>query len=249
MVRPGPSTPASDTTAAHDQEPELHQTKGLSRGRRTESTLAESVDLIATSGGDARYVQCDVTVESMVINAVRASVGDTGRLDFAVNSAGIDGGDESETTADYDVETLDQMLAVNVRGMFLSMKHQLRTMRDQKSGSIVNISSGAGLVGVSGYSGYSASKFAEIGLTKSSALEYAAQGVRINAGLPSLVDTPLIAALGKESGDFAARVAHHPMQRLRRPARCPTSSCGSARTVPATSPASRSPVDGGYTAQ
>ena len=216
---------------------------------RTDATLVETVELIEATGGAARYVLCDVTIESMVQAAVDAAIGDADRLDFAVNSAGIDGGDESAMTADYPTKTLDQMLAVNVRGMFLSMKYQLRAMRTHKAGSIVNISSGAGLVGIHGYSGYSASKFAEIGLTKSSALEYAADGIRINAVCPGLVDTPLIAALGAESGDFAARVADHPMKRIARSSEVSDAVLWlcSDRSSYVTGVAL--PVDGGYTAQ
>jgi NAD(P)-dependent dehydrogenase (short-subunit alcohol dehydrogenase family) len=83
---------------------------------RTETTLKETVALIEAAGWPAQYVLCDVTVEADVEAAVLAAVGDESRLDFGINSAGIDGGDDSEMTTDYDTETFDEMMAVNVRG-------------------------------------------------------------------------------------------------------------------------------------
>jgi len=88
-------------------------------------------------------------------------------------------------TADYPLDSFERMIATNVRGMFVSMKHELAQMQSQGFGSIVNISSGAGLVGVAGFAAYSASKWAEVGMTKSAALEYAKHGIRINAIAPA----------------------------------------------------------------
>ena len=182
---------------------------------RTIATLQETVKIISDNGGSARYAICDVTDEKAVKAAVDIAVGDTGRLDCAVNSAGIDGGDNAMITTVYDISIFDAMIATNVRGMFLSMKYELIQMEKQNFGSIVNISSGAGLVGIAGYSGYSASKHAEIGMTKSSAIEYAAKGIRINAICPGLVDTPLIAKMAEDSPDFHAHlVASHPIGRI-----------------------------------
>ena len=158
---------------------------------RTESTLNETVRLITEAGGSAQAVKADVTVESMVQAAVVAAAGDEGRLDVAVNSAGYDGS-AALPTSEWTSEMLDEMLASNVRGTFLAMKYELEVMQQQGFGAIVNIGSGAGLLGVPGHSGYVASKHAGIGLTRSAALEYAAKGIRVNAVAPGLVDTPLI---------------------------------------------------------
>src|SRR3984957_1014992 len=185
---------------------------------RTQATLEQTVKLVADSGGTARYAIADVHDEDAVRHAVEVAAGDTGRLDVAVNSAGVDGGNDSHPAVDYPTETLELMLATNVRGMFLSMKHELRLMTAQESGIIVNISSGAGLTGVPGYSGYVASKHAEIGLTKSAALDYASRGVRVNALCPGLVNTPLIADMVSENPALHERlVASHPLGRIAEP--------------------------------
>ena len=179
---------------------------------RTAETLKETVRLVEAAGGSARYVVADMTDESQVERAVQAAIADTGRLDLALNNAGYDG--EYQLTQDYSTEMLDRMIAINVRGVFLSMKYELRHMVAKGSGSIVNMSSGAGLVGVPGFSGYNATKAAEIAMTKSSALEVASQGIRINAVCPGLVDTPMIASLPEDQRKSLAEA--HPLGRIAR---------------------------------
>src|ERR1700712_194334 len=129
---------------------------------RTAATLEQTVKLVTQAGGNAKFRIADVHDADAVRRAVQAAVSDSGRLDVAVNSAGVDGGNDSHPFLDYPMETLDLMLATNVRGMFLSMKYELEIMFEQGFGSIVNVSSGAGLTGVPGYSGYAASKHAEM---------------------------------------------------------------------------------------
>ena len=217
---------------------------------RTAATLEDTVCAIEAIGGTARYAVCDVTIESAVAAAVKEAVGDSGKLDFAVNSAGIDGGDNFMLTADYSMQTFDQMIATNVRGMFLSMKYELLQMQTQSAGSIVNISSGAGLVGVAGYSGFSATKFAEIGMTKSSAIEYAKRGIRINAICPGLVDTPLIAQLLEESKDFSRRlVDSHPIGRVAKSSEIADAVVWLCSDRSSYLVGAALPLDGGYTAQ
>jgi NAD(P)-dependent dehydrogenase (short-subunit alcohol dehydrogenase family) len=180
---------------------------------RTAATLKETVGLIEDADGSARYVIADVTDEAQIQRAVQAAAAETGRLDIALNNAGYDG--EYQLTKDYSTDMLDRMIALNVRGMFLSMKYELRHMTAQGAGVIVNMASGAGLVGVPGFSGYTATKAAEIAMTKSSALEAAAQGIRINAVCPGLVDTPMIADLDEDVR--ASLSASHPLGRIARP--------------------------------
>lgn len=179
---------------------------------RTPETLKETVRLIEAAGGSARYVVADMTDEPQVEQAVQTATADIGRLDLALNNAGYDG--EYQLTKDYSTEMLDHMIAVNVRGTFLSMKYELRYMVAQGSGAIVNMASGAGLVGVPGFSGYTATKAAEIAMTKSSALEAAPHGIRINAVCPGLVDTPMLATLPEEQRKSLG--AAHPLGRIAR---------------------------------
>jgi NAD(P)-dependent dehydrogenase (short-subunit alcohol dehydrogenase family) len=179
---------------------------------RTAETLNETVLLIEAAGGSGHYVVADLTNESEVEKAVQAATADVGGLDLAVNNAGYDG--EYQLTQDYSTEMLDHMISLNVRGMFLSMKYELKHMVAQGFGSIVNMSSSAGLVGVAGFSGYTATKAADIAMTKSSALEAAPHGIRINAVCPGLVDTPMIATLDDEERNSLG--AAHPLGRIAR---------------------------------
>ncbi len=185
---------------------------------RTEATLADTVAKIEAAGGTARYAICDVTDEGAVTAAVAVAVDENGRLDLAVNSAGIDGGNFQFDTVNYPNETFDDMLNVNVRGMFFSMKHELARMVEQGGGAVVNISSGAGVVATPGYIGYGASKAAEILLTKTAAVDYAKQNIRVNAIAPALVNTPLIAKMVEENPEHRAALdAAHPMGRIAEP--------------------------------
>jgi NAD(P)-dependent dehydrogenase (short-subunit alcohol dehydrogenase family) len=217
---------------------------------RTETTLQESVRLVREAGGSARLVVADVHDEDAVHHAVQVAAGEEGRLDMAVNSAGIDGGNDAYPTVDYPSTTVALMLTTNVQGMFFSMKHELALMVAQGSGSIVNISSGAGLVGVRGYSGYAASKHAEIGLTKSAALDYGPLGIRVNALCPGLVNTPLIAEMVNENPAMREElVASHPLGRIAEPEEIADAIVWlcSERSSYVTGIAL--PIDGGYTAR
>jgi NAD(P)-dependent dehydrogenase (short-subunit alcohol dehydrogenase family) len=217
---------------------------------RTAATLQETVKQVEAIGGTARYSVADVTNEAAISAAVRVAVGDSGRLDFAVNSAGIDGGNDAHPTVTYPNETLEMMLDVNVRGMFLSMKHELEQMVQQGSGSVVNISSGAGLEGVPGYSGYVASKHAEIGLTKSAALDYASLGIRVNAVCPGLVNTPLIAEMASESPEMHdSLVAAHPLGRIAEASEIADAIVWLCSEKSSYVTGVALPVDGGYTAR
>lgn len=216
---------------------------------RTARTLEATVRDIEAVGGSARYALCDVADEDAVAAAVKVAVGESGRLDFAINSAGIDG-EGPELTTDYPMDKFDRMVATNVRGVFLSMKHELLQMQKQGFGAIVNIASGAGLIGVPGYVAYSASKWAEIGMTKSTALEYARYGIRVNAVCPGLVDTPLwaqSAAADKENADRL--IAAHPIGRIAKPEEIADAIVWLCSDRSSYLIGTALPLDGGYTAQ
>jgi NAD(P)-dependent dehydrogenase (short-subunit alcohol dehydrogenase family) len=193
-------------------------------------------------------VHCDVADEAQVAAAVDATVEAFGSLDMAYNNAGIQA--PATDAADEPAEMFDRVNAINLRGIWASMKHELAHMRTRGSGAIVNCSSLGGLVGLPGRAAYHASKHGVIGLTRSAALEYAPRGIRINAICPGTIETPVVTrmiAAGDLDGDEAA--ANQPIGRL-----------GTAEEMAAAvlwlcSPAASFvvgvalPVDGGYTAR
>ena len=150
----------------------------------------ETVQTIREAGGDAAFVACDVSRAEDCERLVAATVERYGRLDYAHNNAGIGVHRRLHETDDAD---FDRVIAVNLRGTFLGMKHQIRRMLEQGGGAIVNTSSNAGLRAVRLLSAYTASKHGIGGLTKNAAVEYAADGIRVNAVCPGAIMTPLMA--------------------------------------------------------
>jgi len=216
-------------------------------GRHRES-LDETVRLVQEAGGDGAAVLCDVADEESVARAAEAAAGPDQRLDFGVNSAGVSGGDDLEPLADYATSQFDRMIAVDLRGTFLSMKYELRHMTPFHKGSIVNIASGAGLVGVPGFAGYAASKHGQVGLTKAAALDYGTQGIRVNAIAAGLVDTPLVAT-GRSPEVMAARIAAHPIGRIGRPEEIADAVVWLCSEHSSFVTGAAVPVDGGYVAR
>jgi NAD(P)-dependent dehydrogenase (short-subunit alcohol dehydrogenase family) len=214
---------------------------------RTVSKLEDTVRMILEAGGSARLVECDVSDERSVEYAVDVAVGDTGRLDFGVNSAGISGGDDLRKLADYPTETFDRMIATDLRGTFLAMKYQLRQMHAQGFGSIVNIGSAASVVGAPGFAGYTAAKHGVVGLTQTAALDYGQDGIRVNALVVGLVDTPLVAE-GRSPEVMAARIAAHPIGRIGEPGEIADAVVWLCSDRSSFVTGAAIPVDGGYTA-
>ena len=168
---------------------------------------------IARAGGTAASVHQDVSNAESVRLSVEFAVERFGGLHLAVNNAGI-GGDQAPT-ADYSLEGWDKVIAINLSGVFYGLKHQIPAILRSGGGSIVNMASILGSVGSANSSGYVAAKHGVVGLTKTAALEYAPQGIRVNAIGPGYIDTPLLQILDKEVYD--GLVDLHPIGRLGRP--------------------------------
>ncbi len=150
---------------------------------------AETAEAIRTEKGEATFVQTDVRQSGQVRDLVAAAVKTYGGLNCAFNNAGIL--PPMSMLADTDEETFDQTFAVDVKGVFLAMKHEIQAMLKTGGGAIVNNASIAGLIAERGISAYVAAKHAVIGLTKAAAIEYAGQRIRINAVAPGLVQTQM----------------------------------------------------------
>jgi NAD(P)-dependent dehydrogenase (short-subunit alcohol dehydrogenase family) len=180
---------------------------------RNEGQLEGTTDALRAAGRKSISIVCDVSDEAAAKAAVARTVVEFGRLDMAYNNAGILGPmcEMSEETA----EGYDATQAVNLRGIWTFMKHELIQMKKQGSGAIVNCSSLGGLVGLPGRAAYHASKHGVIGLTKSAALDVAAQGIRVNAICPGCIDTPM----GDEIDPAAMKefLKEQPIGRMGRP--------------------------------
>lgn len=176
------------------------------RGKESEETAA----LIKQQGGEAIFIQTDISQPQQVEHMVKTTLDTFGRLDFAFNNAGVLGS-AFVPIADYEIATWEQVISVNLTGVFLSMKYEIPAMLASGGGAIVNMSSVAGQIGGPIGIAYYASKHGVIGATKAAAIEYSAKGVRVNAVCPAVIKTEMADAFPKEMEE--AIIAMHPIGR------------------------------------
>ena len=181
-----------------------------------EHALACAAEELTAAGHRAIGVGCDVSDESQAAAAVELAVTTYGRLDLAFNNAGVQV--PPSDAADEPAENFDRVTAINLRGVWACMKHELHQMRDQGSGAIVNCSSLGGLVGQPTRAAYHAAKHGVIGLTKSAALEYAPRGVRINAVCPGVIHTGMSAEMLESQAEAMQEILRdQPIGRIGQP--------------------------------
>src|SRR4051812_33218683 len=213
-----------------------------------QEALDRVTDELTAAGRRAVGVACDVADEDQVASLVDRTVDTFGRLDMAFNNAGIML--PLSDAADEPAGNFDRVTAINLRGVWACMKHELRHMRDQRSGAIVNCSSLGGLVGNPGRASYHATKHGVLGLTKSAALEYASRGIRVNAVCPGTIETPMVAdMIAKGELDIADAVADQPVGRLGRGDEIAAAVLWLCSPGASLVHGVALPVDGGYTAR
>ncbi|GAB6274097.1 MAG: SDR family oxidoreductase [Peptococcaceae bacterium] len=176
----------------------------------------ETATLIQRNKGEAVFICTDVSKEDEVKTLTEKTISTYGRLDYAFNNAGIEG--KIAPTIECPAENWDRVLAVNLKGIWLCMKYELLQMLRQKKGAIVNCSSIAGLVGFKGLPAYVASKHGIIGLTRTAALEYAKENIRINVVCPGVIQTPMVERVTGGNATVQAQFeAGEPVGRLGQP--------------------------------
>lgn len=199
-------------------------------------------------GASAIAIRADVAKSADVQAMVATAMSEFGRLDVAFNNAGIEG--PQAPTADYDEADFDKVISINLKGVFLGMKYEIPAMLQSGGGAIINTSSVAGLVGFPNIVAYCASKGAVVQMSKTAALEYAAQGIRVNAICPGVIWTPMVArfAGGTEAGREAMDQME-PVGRLGRPEEVAALALYLASDDAKFVTGTALPIDGGLTAR
>jgi NAD(P)-dependent dehydrogenase (short-subunit alcohol dehydrogenase family) len=213
----------------------------------------QTVHMITERGGDATFFEVDVTQATETQAMISRVVETYGKLDCAFNNAGISGagigGDLRALTADYPDERWHRIIAINLTGVWLCMKYELQHMLTQGGGAIVNTASVAGLVGLPYASAYVASKHGVVGLTRTAALEYAKQGIRINCVCPGYIETPMTAAGMSDPNRMALMVASEPIGRMGKPEEIAETVAWLCSDAASFVTGHTMTVDGGYVAQ
>ena len=213
-----------------------------------DSTGEQTVATITEAGGAATFIRADVSVEADVVAAAQAARRAYGPLDAAFNNAGV--GPPPAPFEDFDCADWDSLMSVNLRGVWLCMKHELATMAPLGRGTIVNTASVAGVIGTTGLAAYTASKHGVVGLTRTAAVEFGGRGIRVNALAPGLTNTAMVKDLVEDPDvDMNELLAVTPLGRIAEPREI------AEAALWLTSPASSYVtghvlvIDGGFTAQ
>ncbi|MGD8552624.1 MAG: SDR family oxidoreductase [Anaerolineales bacterium] len=174
-----------------------------------------TIESIQNAGGEAIFVEADVSKPQDCERLVQRTIDEYGRLDCACNNAGIAG--EEALTADYSVEGWQKLIGVNLSGVFYCMKYEIPAMLESEGGAIVNMASILSQVGFASAPAYVSAKHGVAGISQNAAIEYGSQGIRVNAVAPGFIKTPMISDLEQDEETYNMLVSMHPIGRLGRP--------------------------------